>query len=128
MLLASCPLSASATFVAYSMAFLLSTGFDPGMPRQISHVRELGMSLGAVAQPQKSLLCVLSWQWISSPMSVLVALFICVSCLEDLLFFEVVADEHHADGHAFAHAAGNAHVGESCKVGSDSELVKHIVL
>jgi hypothetical protein len=47
----------------------LVTGSAPGSPRQTSHVRVLGGSPNDSSQPQNIFVRVLSWTWISRPMT-----------------------------------------------------------
>src|SRR5947209_1372400 len=47
----------------------LATGRLPGRPRQTAHVCVLGGSPNDTSQPQNIFVRVLSWTWISSPMT-----------------------------------------------------------
>src|SRR5436190_9633595 len=51
------------------MALALTTGSDPGSPRQTGQVRVLGSSPKLSSQPQNIFVRVLSWTWISRPMT-----------------------------------------------------------
>src|SRR5919198_3631043 len=51
------------------MASALATGRAPGSPRQTSHVRVFGGSPNESSQPQNIFVRVLSWTWISRPMT-----------------------------------------------------------
>ena len=51
------------------MASALATGSEPGSPRQTSQVRVLGGSPNDSSQPQNIFVRVLSWTWISRPMT-----------------------------------------------------------
>ena len=55
--------------MASSTARWLSTGSEPGRPRQFGHTLVLGSSPNTLGQPQNSLVAVLSSQWTSSPMT-----------------------------------------------------------
>ena len=55
--------------MAKSTACRLSTGSAPGRPRQTGQTCEFGGAPKAVLQPQKILVRVRSWAWISSPMT-----------------------------------------------------------
>ena len=56
--------------MASSTAFWLSTGSDPGRPRQTGQTLVLGSSPNMLGQPQNSLVAVLSSQWTSRPMTI----------------------------------------------------------
>src|SRR3954451_17140208 len=51
------------------MAWALATGSVPGSPRQTGQVRVLGSSPKLSSQPQNIFVRVLSWTWISRPMT-----------------------------------------------------------
>ena len=51
------------------IARALTTGSAPGSPRQVGHVWMFGGSLNDSLQPQNIFVCVLSWTWISRPMT-----------------------------------------------------------
>src|ERR1044071_6404507 len=51
------------------MAWALTTGSEPGSPRQTGHVRVLGSSPKLSSQPQNIFVRVSSWTWISRPMT-----------------------------------------------------------
>src|SRR5271166_3292616 len=55
--------------VANSTAFALSTGKEPGRPRQTGQTLVLGAEPKWLAQPQKTLVAVSSCTWTSSPMT-----------------------------------------------------------
>src|SRR5688572_22059010 len=52
-----------------STACRLSTGRAPGSPRHTGHTCSFGSAPNSLTLPQKSLVAVLSWTWISSPMT-----------------------------------------------------------
>ena len=52
-----------------AIACALTTGSAPGRPRHTGHVRVLGGSPNDSAQPQNIFVRVVSWTWISSPMT-----------------------------------------------------------
>ena len=56
--------------MASSTARWLSTGSDPGRPRQTGQTLVLGSSPNMLGHPQNSLVAVLSSQWTSSPMTI----------------------------------------------------------
>ena len=56
--------------MASSTAFWLSTGSEPGSPRQTGHTLVLGSSPNTLGHPQNSLVAVLSSQWTSRPMTI----------------------------------------------------------
>ena len=56
--------------MASSTACWLSTGSEPGSPRQTGQTLVLGSSPNALGQPQNSLVAVLSSQWTSRPMTI----------------------------------------------------------
>src|SRR5439155_26488375 len=56
--------------MASSTAWWLSTGSDPGRPRQTGHTLVLGSSPKALRQPQNSLVAVRSSQCTSSPITI----------------------------------------------------------
>jgi hypothetical protein len=60
---------------AYSTTFRFNTGRTPGIPRQTGQTWVFGGAPKAVEQPQKILVLVLSWAWISSPMTVTNSIF-----------------------------------------------------
>ena len=51
------------------IAWALTTGSDPGSPRHTGQVRVLGASPKLSSQPQNIFVRVLSWTWISRPMT-----------------------------------------------------------
>ena len=51
------------------IAWALATGSVPGRPRQTGQVRVLGSSPKLSSQPQNIFVRVLSWTWISRPMT-----------------------------------------------------------
>ena len=51
------------------IAWALATGSAPGSPRQTGQVRVLGGSPKDSSQPQNIFVRVLSWTWISRPMT-----------------------------------------------------------
>src|SRR6187551_1800320 len=51
------------------MARALTTGSEPGRPRQTGQVRVLGSSPKLSSQPQNIFVRVSSWTWISRPMT-----------------------------------------------------------
>ena len=53
----------------YGIACALATGSVPGSPRQTGQVRVLGSSPKLSSQPQNIFVRVLSWTWISRPMT-----------------------------------------------------------
>jgi hypothetical protein len=55
--------------MARSTAPLLSTGSTPGRAMSTAQAWALGSAPKAVLAPEKILDCVLSWVWISSPMT-----------------------------------------------------------
>ena len=61
--------SATAVRTACSTARWFSTGSAPGSPRQTGQTWLFGGEPNAVLQPQKILVSVRSWAWISSPMT-----------------------------------------------------------
>src|SRR5215212_9865394 len=61
--------SASPMRMAYSTAWRLITGRDPGRPRHTGQMLVLGSAPNRLAQPQNSLVAVCSSQWTSSPMT-----------------------------------------------------------
>src|SRR5688572_27021377 len=54
---------------ASSTARSFRTGIAPGSPRQTGQMLVFGGAPNVVLQPQKILLAVSSWQWISRPMT-----------------------------------------------------------
>ncbi len=61
--------SASPIISPKCTASALVTGSVPGWPRQIGQVCVFGSSPNDSAQPQNIFVRVLSWQWISRPMT-----------------------------------------------------------
>ena len=55
--------------IPYCTAWALVTGSVPGRPRQTGQVRVLGSSPKLSAQPQNIFVRVLSWTWISRPIT-----------------------------------------------------------
>ena len=62
-------MSASATISAKCTACALTTGSVPGWPRQTGQVCVLGGSPNDSAHEQNIFVFVLSWTWISRPMT-----------------------------------------------------------
>ena len=56
--------------IASSTACWLSTGSEPGSPRQFGHTLVLGSSPNMFGHPQNSLVAVRSSQWTSRPMTI----------------------------------------------------------
>ena len=61
--------SASPIISPNSTAWALVTGSVPGRPRQTGQVRVFGSSPKLSSQPQNIFVRVLSWTWISSPIT-----------------------------------------------------------
>ncbi len=55
--------------MAYSIAFLLTTGSEPGRPRQTGQTWLFGSAPKPVAQPQNILVLVPSSTWVSRPIT-----------------------------------------------------------
>src|ERR1700712_5520622 len=55
--------------IADSTAFALTTGIEPGRPRQVGQVWELGSPPNVAGQPQNILVFVFSSTWTSSPIA-----------------------------------------------------------
>ena len=61
--------SAMPIMIPKCTAWALVTGSVPGRPRQTGQVRVLGSSPKLSSQPQNIFVRVLSWTWISRPMT-----------------------------------------------------------
>src|SRR3954468_10358568 len=120
--------------MANSTACRLSTGSEPGSPRQTGHTLVLGSAPKALRHPQNSFVAVLSSQWTSSPMTVshpvasaIDRLLQCRGDAEHQWFLQRRGEDLDTDRKAVvARPVGNADGGMAGQIGRDGAHVGHV--
>src|SRR6218665_1328705 len=124
-------------FTALRTAPLLSTGSTPGMPRSISEAWVLGSAPKVVAEPEKILDWVLSWTWISRPMTTSQVMFasslecrrqtavpvcyllVAMRHIKQAAFAPEIADQLQAYRQVLFKTGRQAHAGQAGQIGGD---------